>query len=293
MFGHTWYFSTIRKYVILFGTLFNDVYITRTNTAGTTTHLLKVPLSYAPKEKMLARLDNDPNIDRETAVLLPRMSFEMTSVTYDGSRKLNTLGRVAVKDTSANKLKYQYNPVPYNFEFSLQIYVKNAEDGTKILEQILPFFTPEWNSTVNLIPEMNITMDIPVVLNNISVEDTYEGNFDVRRALIWTLNFTLKGYIYGPVKKTAIIKFANTNFYIPDSSIVNLKDAVGNSTPVDRVTVAPGLNANGDAVNVRTGLYANGDYMSNVASTSISRSNIEADDDYGFITGVAGIIISE
>ncbi len=277
MFGHTWYFSTIRKYVILFGTLFNDIHITRTNATGDTTHLLKVPLSYAPKEKMLTRFENDPNIDRETAVLLPRMSFEMASVTYDSSRKLNTLGKVVVKDTNSNKLKYQYNPVPYNFDFTLYVYVKNAEDATKIIEQILPFFTPEWTSTVNLIPEMNVTMDIPVTLNNISIEDTYEGDFKNRRALIWTLNFTLKGYIYGPVKKNAIIKFANTTFYIP--TVENLRDAVGNTSPIDRVTVAPGLDANGNPT-------------SN-ASISISRDLIEADDDYGFITDVAGIILSE
>jgi hypothetical protein len=277
MFGHTWYFSTIRKYVILFGTLFNDIHITRTNAAGDTTHLLKVPLSYAPKEKMLTRFENDPNIDRETAVLLPRMSFEMASVTYDSSRKLNTLGKAVVKDASANKLKYQYNPVPYNFDFTLYVYVKNAEDATKIIEQILPFFTPEWTSTVNLIPEMNITMDIPVTLNNIAIEDTYDGSFKDRRALIWTLNFTLKGYIYGPVKKNAVIKFANTTFYIP--TVTNLRDAVGNTSPIDRVTVAPGLDANGNPT-------------SN-ASISISRDLIEADDDYGFITDVAGIILSE
>lgn len=277
MFGHTWYFSTIRKYVILFGTLFNDIHITRTNAAGNTTHLLKVPLSYAPKEKMLTRFENDPSIDRETAILLPRMSFEMASVTYDSSRKLNTLGKAVVKDASANKLKYQYNPVPYNFDFTLYVYVKNAEDATKIIEQILPFFTPEWTSTVNLIPEMNITMDIPVTLNNIAIEDTYDGSFKDRRALIWTLNFTLKGYIYGPVKKNAVIKFANTTFYIP--TVTNLRDAVGNTSPIDRVTVAPGLDANGNPT-------------SN-ASISISRDLIEADDDYGFITDIAGIILSE
>ena len=226
---------------------------------------------------MLTRFENDPNIDRETAVLLPRMSFEMSSVSYDSSRKLNTLGKVVVKDVDSKKLKYQYNPVPYNFDFTLYVYVKNAEDATKIIEQILPFFTPEWTSSVSLIPEMNVTMDIPVTLNNISIEDTYEGDFKTRRALIWTLNFTLKGYIYGPVKKNAVIKFANTTFYIP--TVTNLRDAVGNTTPNDRVTVAPGLDANGNPT-------------SN-ASISISRDLIEADDDYGFIVDVAGIILSE
>ena len=293
IFGHTWYFSTIRKYVCLFGTLFNDIHITRTDASGNTTHLIKVPLSYGPKEKMLSRIDGDPNIDRESALTLPRMSFEIAGYRYDQERKLNSLGKIAVKDTDTNKAKYQYNPVPWNFDFSLSIYVKNAEDGTKIIEQILPFFTPEWTSTVNLIPEMNVIMDIPVILNSISSEDTYTGDFSTRRALIWTLNFTLKGYLYGPIKKNALIKFANTNFYIPDSSISVLRDAVGVSTPIDRVTVEPGLDANGDAINIRSGLYANGAYISNVASTSIGRANIEADDDFGFITGVAGIILSE
>lgn len=280
MFGHTWYFSTMRKYVILFGTLFNDIHITRTDSTGATTQLLKVPLSYAPKEKMLARLEGDPNIDRETAVILPRMSFEMTGITYDQQRKLNTLGRIAVKDsTNPNKLKYQYNPVPYNFNFRLSVYVKNAEDGTKIMEQILPFFTPDWTATVALIPEMNVNMDIPVILDNVAIEDSYDGKFTDRRALIWTLDFTLKGYIYGPVKKSSVIKFANTTFYIPDDSIGDIAGAVGISTPNDRVTVAPGLDANGNPT-------------SN-ATISIDRNLIEADDDFGYVTNVSGIILSE
>jgi hypothetical protein len=269
----------MRKYVILFGTLFNDIHITRTNSSGTTVDLLKVPLSYAAKEKMLAKLENDPNIDRQTAISLPRMSFEMTGISYDQSRKLNTLGRVSARDaTNPNKVKYQYNPVPYNFDFKLSIYVKNAEDGTKILEQILPFFTPDWTATIALIPEMNVNMDIPVILDRVSVEDSYEGKFEERRALIWTLDFTVKGYIYGPVKKSSIIKFANTSFYLPDNSITDISQAVG-STPNGRVTVAPGLDANGNPT-------------SN-ASISIDRNLIEASDDFGYITNISGIILSE
>jgi len=270
----------MRKYVILFGTLFNDIHITRTNTAGTTVDLLKVPLSYAAKEKMLARLENDPEIQRQTAILLPRMSFEMTGISYDQTRKLNTLGRIVVKDTTnPNKLKYQYNPVPYNFDFKLSVYVKNAEDGTKILEQILPFFTPDWTATIALIPEMNVNMDIPVILNNVTVEDSYEGKFEERRALIWTLSFTVKGYIYGPVKKSAVIKFANTTFYIPDNNITDIAKAAGVSTPNDRVTVAPGLDANGDPTNS--------------AAISIDRNLILASDDFGYVTNISGVILSE
>jgi hypothetical protein len=265
---------------ILFGTIFNDIHITRTNAAGVTVDLLKVPLSYAAKEKMLSRLENDPEIQRQTAIILPRMSFEMTGISYDQSRKLNTLGRIAVKDaTNPNKLKYQYNPVPYNFDFKLSVYVKNAEDGTKIMEQILPFFTPDWTATVALIPEMNINMDIPIILNDVSVEDSYDGQFADRRALIWTLDFTLKGYIYGPVKKSNIIKFANTTFYIPDPDNTDISKAVGVTSPNDRVTVAPGLDANGDPT-------------SN-ASISIDRNLIEASDDFGYVTNVSGIILSE
>tara|TARA_R110000868_G_scaffold308586_1_gene570061 strand:- start:411 stop:1250 length:840 start_codon:yes stop_codon:yes gene_type:complete len=277
MFGHTFYFSTIKKYVTLFGTLFNDIHITRTNSSNVTVALLKIPLAYAAKEKVLARVDADPNIDRQAAIVLPRMSFEMTDMRYDSSRKLNTIGRSVVKDAdSTSKLKYQYNPVPYNLSFRLYVYVKNAEDGTKIVEQILPFFTPDWTTTVQLIPEMGINMDIPVVLESINIEDTYDGDFDKRRVLIWTLDFTLKGYIYGPVKKSGIIKFANTNFYIPQVEDGQLASAVGITTPSERITVRPGLLANGSPT-------------SN-ATSSIPLSEIEANDDFGYCVSIESII---
>jgi len=277
MFGHTFYFSTIRKYVTLFGTLFNDIHITRTDSTNTTVALLKVPLAYAPKEKVLARVDADPNIDRQTAITLPRMSFEMIDMKYDANRKLNTIERRVVKEpNSTSKLKYQYNPVPYNISFRLYIYVKNAEDGTKIVEQILPFFTPDWTTTVQLIPEMGINMDIPVVLDNINIEDSYEGDFEKRRALIWTLDFTLKGYIYGPIKKSGVIKFANTNFYIPSVPDGEMSTAVGNTNPSERVTIRPGLTANGTPT-------------SNVAE-SVSLAEIEADDDFGYCISIETII---
>jgi hypothetical protein len=272
MFGHSWYFSTIRKYVVLMGTLINDIRITRTDKDGKLIDLIKVPLSYAPKEKMLTRIENDPNIDRPFGILLPRISFEMISMSYDGSRKLPTINRISSKDTDANKLKYQYNPVPYNIQFRAYVYVKNAEDGTKIIEQILPFFTPEWTSTVKLIPEMDVIMDIPIVLDSISIEDAYTPDFAQRRALIWNLDFTLKGYIYGPIKKSGIIKFANTTFYLPNVPDGQLSQAINNTDPSVRVTVQPGLTANGEPT-------------SN-ASLSIPRNEIEISDDFGFIIDV-------
>jgi hypothetical protein len=270
MFNQNFYFSTIRKYVTLFGTLFNEIHVIRTDKNHHVTDFIKVPITYAPKEKMLTRVGQDPNIDRPTATItMPVMSFEMTDIRYDSDRKLKTTGRSVVKSDNNNQLKYQYNPVPYNFGFRLYIYVKNAEDGTKIIEQILPYFTPDFTVSVHLIPEMEITMDIPVVMNSINQEDSYEGDFKERRALIWTLDFTIKGYIYGPVKNSAIIKYANTVFYTPSVPDGQLADAIGNSSPVSYIETRPGLTVDGKPT-------------SNAAQ-SISATLITATDDFGFI----------
>ena len=278
MFSTPFYFSLLRKYVILVGTLFNNVKITRSDTEGNVNTLIKVPITYAPKDKMLARVNQDPAIDRPTATIpLPAISFEMGKMTYDGTRKLNTIGKLSVKDAdNASKFKYQYNPVPYNIQFRVYVYAKNAEDGTKIIEQILPYFTPDWTTTVTLIPEMNINMDIPVILNNIEYQDTYDGSFKERRAIIWSLDLVLKGYLYGPVKKSGIIKFVNTNFYIPSVPDGQLANAV-NTTPIaEKVTIQPGLDANANPINYFGG--PNNDLG------TIAYSLIEPDDNYGYIT---------
>jgi len=252
--------------------MFSNINITRTDANGNITDLMRVPITYGPKEKMLARVNQDPNIDRQAAIILPIMSFEMESFEYDGNRKLQTTNRIAVIDPDDKaKNKYQYNPVPYNIKFKLSILVKNAEDGSKIVEQILPFFTPDWTTTVHLIPEMNVVMDIPLILNNVVLEDVYDGDFKDRRALTWILDFTMKAYIYGPVKTTKIIKYANTEFFI--ASTENITDSVGNSNPVAYTTVQPGLTANGQPT-------------SN-ASLSIPVANIVASDSYGFVTNIA------
>lgn len=270
MFAQTFYFGLIRKYVILVGTLFNNIRITRTDSSGNTNALIKVPITFSAKDKMLARVMQDPNIDRPSATLpLPMISFEMGNMSYDGSRKLPTVNRVVAKGDTASKFKYQYNPVPYNINFKVYIYSKNAEDGTKIVEQILPYFTPDWTTTVNLIPEVDVVMDIPVILDSITCNDNYDTEFKTRRAIIWTLNFTLKGYLYGPVKKTSIIKFANTNFYIPSVPDGSLGDAVGNTAVAERLTVQPGLDANGSPT-------------TNVEIT-IPYTDIEPDDNYDYI----------
>lgn len=273
MFRNPFYYSLIRKYVILTGTLFNNIHITRSDTNGNQTALIKVPITYAAKDKMLARVLGDPNIQLETAVTpLPLISFEMTNMSYDGDRKLNTIGRISTNDTNNNKLKYQYNPVPYNINFSVYVYVKNTEDGTKIIEQILPFFTPDWTTTVNLIPEMSVTMDIPIVLNRINYSDSYDGDYKKRRAIIWELQLTLKGYLYGPVRNSNIIKFVETNFYTPNVEDGQLRSAVGNTDVSERVTVQPGLTANGQPT-------------SNINLT-VAYTEIDVNDDFGYITQI-------
>lgn len=271
MFGSTFYFSTTRKYVTLFGSLFNDIHITRTNSSGDVTQVIRVPITYGPKEKMLTRVTEDPNLDRKTAIQLPVMSFEMTNFDYDGSRKLSTVGKkVVLNSDDPDKLNYQYNPVPYNIGFSLFVYVKNAEDGSKIIEQILPYFTPDWTISAQLIPEMNETKDIVVVLNSLRLEDSYEQDFKERRALIWIMNFTLKGYFYGPVKTSKIIKFVNTQFFI--ASTDNIADAVGVDEAVATIEIQPGLTANGEPT-------ANADL-------SIPVADIVASDDFGYVTTI-------
>ena len=217
MLGSTFYHQTIRKYVAVFGTLFNDINIERKNSAGVIVERMKVPLAYGPKQKWLLAVQ-DTTADRKVAATrTPRMGFAMTGVSYDSARKLNTIGRNVKANTSSTttSMVTMYNPVPYNFDFQLFILVKNAEDGTQILEQILPYFTPEFTVTVNTIPDMNIKADVPITLNSADVADEYEGDLSARRTITWTLSFTLKGFIYPNVTSGQIIKSIEVNFRIP------------------------------------------------------------------------------
>ncbi len=206
MLGHTFYHQHLRKYVIVFGTLFNDIIVQRKDNSGNVVQDIKVPLAYAPREKALARIQQDPDLARKVGMVLPRMSFEMQSFNYAPERKLNKIHRnVAAYADDKAKLYAAYSPVAYDIGFDLNIYTRYAEDSTQILEQILPFFTPEWSVTMTLIPEMSWKQDIPVVLNGVSAQDTYDGDFETRRALIHTLNFTLKGYLWGPLRKSGVV----------------------------------------------------------------------------------------
>ena len=223
------YNRTIRKVVVAFGTIFNEVYLQRYNLNGTVKkEIFKVPLSYGSKEKYLTRITSDPTLTKSIATVVPRMSFELTGLSYDASRKQTTLTRNFSLD-SAGKLNTQFAPIPYDFTFSLSIYVRNTEDGTQILEQILPFFRPDYTVTVDFIPSMDQKYDLPIILNSVSTSIDYEGDMLSTRLILWDLEFTVKGYIWPAVKQpngligayssvSGRYGQANTNIYIDTSN---------------------------------------------------------------------------
>jgi len=270
MFGSQFYHQSIRKYVIMFGNMFNDIVVRRLDTTGVSLQSVAVPLAYGPKEKFLVRITQDPNLDQQVAIQLPRMGFEMTTLAYDGSRRLAGTSRNVKVVSDKNKLDFTYMPVPYDLNFNLYAYVRNADDGAQIMEQIVPYFGPEWTNQVRLIPEMSITQDVPTILNTVSIEDTYEGNFDTRRALIYTFDFTVKGYFYGPVRRQGIIKRSQIDFGIVTGN-------TGNKITLDDVA----RTGRSSRIVVQPGLLANGSPTTNSAA-SIPYTQIEADDDYGF-----------
>ena len=207
MLGTYSYHEIFRKTVVSFGTLFNNIEIQRTN------EVMKVPLAYGPKQKFLARLDQNPDpTNKRVQMTLPRISFEINGIQYDSSRKVSPTQKIKIaKDSDENKNVFM--PVPYNLSFELAIISKTQEDGLEILEQILPYFQPHYNLPVRLLPEANETKDVPVILNSVDYEDDYENNFQTRRAIIYTLQFTVKTYLYGPVTDSKIIKKAITDMY--------------------------------------------------------------------------------
>ena len=210
MFGTHFYNEGMRKLTIAFGQLFNNIIIQNTSSTGAITKRIRVPLAYAPKEKFLVRLEQQADLpnDREVAVTLPRLGFEITGLSYDSSRKLNKMNKtIRVKSSEEGKKQnFNYTPVPYNINFSLYSFTATAENGLQIVEQILPFFQPEYTVTMNVVPELQIKRDIPIILNTVNYEDTYSGDFTSRRAVVYTLSFTAKTYLYGPMSNQGVIK---------------------------------------------------------------------------------------
>lgn len=266
MFGQVFSNRTIRKYVIFFGSLFDNVYVTRDNPEGGREQTMKVPLNYGPKEKFLARLEGNPDLDREIAIQLPRMSFEITNMYYDSSRKLSSVQKIACVDpTDKSKSTFQYVPMPYNIEFSLHIMTKSLEDRYRIVESILPFFGPDFTGSVVLAGDHKY--DVPVILNSITSEDTYEGEFTVRRALISTLNFTLKGFIFGPTRSGSLITQAEVYLKVPEDF-----NNIANVASIVAITITPGLTANGEPTT---------DPLQ-----TIDRNLIGPDDNYAYIVDI-------
>jgi len=256
MFGRTFYHGTLRKYVITFGNMFNGIYVQRLNQNDERIQTLKVPIAYGPKEKFLVRAAQDPNLKQEVAISLPRIGFEMTGLNYAPNRKLPSMQKNAKASATDNKrMISQFRPVPYDIQFQMSIFVKNADDGTQIVEQILPYFQPEWTNNIRLIPEMDLVYDVPCILNDVSIEDSYQGDFQTRRALVYNLSFTMKGYIFGPVSTTGIIRRTQ----------LNIADATN-------IIITPGLTAQGTPT-------------SNTA-LSINPDDINAEDDYGFAKSI-------
>ena len=215
MFGTHFYNEGLRKLTIAFGQLFNNIVLQNTSSTGAVTKRIRVPLAYAPKEKFLVRLEQQANLqqDREVAVTLPRLGFEITGLSYDSSRKLNKMNKtIRVKSNEeGKKTNFNYTPVPYNINFSLYSFTATAENGLQIVEQILPFFQPDYTVSIRVLPEMNLIRDVPIILNGVQYEDNYDGEFTRRRAVVYTLNFTAKTYIYGPMSNQGIIKTAQAD----------------------------------------------------------------------------------
>jgi hypothetical protein len=198
------YNEIFRKTIVSFGSLFNDIKIKHKNSSGNDVSVIKVPLAYGPTQKFLARLEQSPDLNKPVQVSLPRMSFELVGISYDPSRKSSTvqtfLSTSVADKTQKNKT---YLPVPYNLDFELSIFTKLNDDMLQIIEQILPYFQPAYNITIDLVSEIGEKRDVPVILNSISMSDDYEGDFSQRRSLIYTLRFTAKTYLFGPTISTS------------------------------------------------------------------------------------------
>jgi len=288
MFGTYFYHQTSRKMVVAFGSLFNNIEVRRTDSNDAVTEVVKIPLSYGPKDKMLVRISQDPSLNPKVALTVPRMGFELTSMTYDGARKLNTMGRNVKKGTTG--LKKQYNPVPYNWDFSLYVFVKNAEDGTQILEQILPFFTPDFTVTMTLISGMTVKMDIPLVLNSVTSEDSYEGDFASRRSIIWTLSFLMKGFLYPSVTDNAKVitsSVVDTHLMSAATAADPIYIVAEDSTPYSQNYMILDKHEIDDATRIRMLSEVSEDASS--AGQTVSRTTVEptstgalTDEDFGF-----------
>tara|TARA_B100001094_G_scaffold252306_1_gene250307 strand:+ start:30283 stop:31080 length:798 start_codon:yes stop_codon:yes gene_type:complete len=239
MLGTYFYHEIIRKTIISFGTIFNGISIKHEKSDGEEFSEMRVPLSYGPAQKFLARLEQQPELNKPIQITLPRMSFEMNNISYDSTRKAGVTQ--TFKTSDGTNMKKVFMPVPYNIGFELNIFTKLNDDALQIVEQILPYFQPSFNLTVDLVSSIGEKRDIPIVLDNISFQDDYEGDFSTRRALIYTLNFTAKTYVFGPIAKSTdgLIKKVQADLYTDTNTQTAKREMRYTATPVP-ADVEPG-----------------------------------------------------
>jgi len=232
-----YYHGIIKKAIVAFGRMFSEIQIERMDEAGAVLQTINVPIAYGPKEKWLVRLEQDPNLENNVNTILPRMAFEIVGYTYDASRKSNKMTKIASYDQTT--LKTQFSPVPYNLDIELSLLTKTTEDALAVVEQILPVFTPDYTLSINAIPDLNIVNDVPIILNGVSFQDSYDGDFQNRREIVYTFNFTMKVNIFGSITSSGVIKKANITLpnqpldyfvksNVPDNFII---DTWSNNTP--------------------------------------------------------------
>ena len=257
------YNEILRRTIISFGTLFNSIEIRQTNTSDSVVNVVRVPLAYGPTQKFLARLEQSPDLNKSTSLSLPRMSFEFTGLTYDPGRKVTTTQTFLAKDKdTGTEVKKAYMPVPYNMQFELSIMTKLNDDALQIVEQILPYFQPAYNLTIELVETIKEKRDVPIVLENITMQDDYEGDFSSRRVLLYTLRFTAKTYLFGPVTSASkdIIKTASVR-YLAGGSQSTQRDVTFSVKPralkdyTDDVvtTISEDIDASQETINVADG----------------------------------------
>jgi len=274
MSSNTQYFKVIRKITTAFASLFSNITIIRYNEDGSENQRFIVPVDFADKEKWVKRLQGDINLNKKVQLALPRISYQLTGFKYDSSRKLNTNNMNFGNSGSADTVLAQYNPVPYDFDFGVTIYTRTIDDGNQILEHILPYFCPDYSLRLNLIPEMGITKTVPITLNSVQQIIDSEGLFDSEvRTVMWTLGFTVKGFIFGAIKESPIINNVQVNL-----------NSGSNSLDADSACCSSGLNSafvmlpngNGDYFNqelVYQGLNLDNAYATGKVTSWNNKSN--------------------
>jgi len=233
MLGTYYYHEIMRKTIVAFGTMFNQIYIRHDDASGNTYSDLKVPLAYGPSQKFLARLEQQEDLNKPIQITLPRMSFEMNNIQYDSTRKTGITQTFKAVDKNTSAVKKVFMPVPYNIGFELNILSKLNDDALQIVEQILPYFQPSFNVTIDLINSIGEKRDVPIVLDSISFQDDYEGDFSTRRALIYTLRFTAKTYLFGPVADSSegLIKKVQVDYYTDTNTQTAKREVRYTATP--------------------------------------------------------------